>query len=1164
MTRSPDQAESPYPDGDARATRSAGPRDARATGSTAGARPDPELVDRILDEYFQRQARGEPVDLETLADGHGEAADALKEYLRGAALIERLLPEGSETVPAHPVFDAASTNRPERIDEYEIIDEIGRGGMGVVYRARQGSTQREVALKVMLTGPFASPRARARFEREMRLAARLDNPHIVSVLAGGTFGGRYYYVMEYVRGEPLDGYAAAHRGAVRELLALFTQVCDAVNFAHQRGVIHRDLKPSNILVDDNGAPHVLDFGLAKSVDPEPDADAFQTQSVPGHIVGTLPYIAPEQAIGSVADVDIRSDVYAIGVMLFEALTGQHPYPTGGSTLDALRTIAEAEVQSPSTLREGLDDEIDAIVLRTLEKSKDRRYQTAQALGDDLRRYLRGESIEAKRHSRTYVLRKALRRYRSQALAALLIFVGLTVFAVTATLLYFQAERQRLTAESLSGQLAQTARQLGRELHLGNLQRGRAMLGSGEWLGAEKILWQEFLGQPDPAAYWSLWTYYLENPVHMARTGTGWAQTCTYSPDGTKLLVGTREGLLSLYEPGVRAPLYVRQTDAGAVLLAEFTPQGETFVTASANGQVGLWNASQGRLLVSRRVTDSQVTCGVIAPDQRWLAAASAEGAITIWDIATLLARTDLDDDEAVRHARTRELTYPGAVDALAVSQDDRWLAAAGENADVLIWRYPYEDAPVSLPAGPRGVISLAFSPDGSLLACGGFGDVSLWDVNEARPLWKASIHSRWVNTLTFAPGGRFLVTAGWDGSACVLNTSDGQVIRVFYGFATALYALAFSPEGDDLTIGAIGQLRTVQPLKREALVVRRDLPKAEPRAIALNDARAIIAYAAGENGAVELASLVDGSVEVLPTHHGARVDCLTFSPDGATLVSGDEAGMLCRTRLDSPGETRRAHAHQGRLRCVTFSPNGSALVTGGDDGDIILRNAETLGEFARLRGHQGAVRCVAFSSDGSLLASGGADFKLIVRDLRSRTVVFEAPALEWVNAVAFTVDGRYVISSGADLWLRFHDTSGQVVRMQGRPHEHWVNCMAVAPSGDVLVTGGHDRSLKLWALPDMMELTSIPSAQGSVYAVVLSRNGRYLAVGAEGGVTVYDCRVPDRLMRNNVEFAVHKYVPTLDDASAETANRRAAVMKELDRRWPDPTPPTAEESASRR
>jgi len=344
--------------------------------------------------------------------------------------------------------------------------------------------------------------------------------------------------------------------------------------------------------------------------------------------------------------------------------------------------------------------------------------------------------------------------------------------------------------------------------------------------------------------------------------------------------------------------------------------------------------------------------------------------------------------------------------------------------------------------------------------------------------------------------------------------------------------------------------------------VRRDLPKAEPRAIALDDARGIIAYAAGEDGAVELASLADGSFEVLPTDHEARVDCLTFSPDGAILVSGDEAGMLCQTRLDSPGETRTTRARQGRLRCVTFSPNGSALVTGGDDGDIVLRDAETLAELARLHGHQGAVRCVAFSPDGSLLASGGADFKLIVHDLQSHTIVFEAPALEWVNAVAFTVDGRYVISSGADLWLRFHDASGQVVRVQDSPHEHWVNCMAVAPSGDVLVTGGHDRSVKFWALPDMLELTSIPSNHGSVYAVALSRDGRYLAVGAEKGVTVYDCRVPDRLMRDNVGFAVVKYAPTIDGSSDGLSKQRAAIMEEMNRRWPNQKPPTADESAS--
>jgi hypothetical protein len=298
---------------------------------------------------------------------------------------------------------------PETIQGYRILEELGRGGMGVVYRAVQLSTKRTVALKVMLDGPFASVTSRRRFEREVELAASLSHPGIVTIHDSGLCHGRYYFAMDLIEGQRLDRFVRDRPLAVRERLALVGRICEAVQYAHQRGVIHRDLKPSNILVDDRGQPHVLDFGLAKTLGTE-HADSAQVTLL-GHTPGTPAYMAPEQTEGSVVDVDTRTDVYALGVILYELLTDRPPYTVKGPASEVMRNIRQAEPARLRAFVRDLDRDVETIALKALAKDKGQRYQSAGDLAADINHYLSGEAIGARQTGAAHLLWKAIRRHR---------------------------------------------------------------------------------------------------------------------------------------------------------------------------------------------------------------------------------------------------------------------------------------------------------------------------------------------------------------------------------------------------------------------------------------------------------------------------------------------------------------------------------------------------------------------------------------------------------------------------------------------------------------------------------------------------------------------------------------------------------------------------------
>ncbi len=466
---------------------------------------DHSELDVILAQVVAQCSEGKKIDYEYLTKAHIEFMPELGRRLRNLQNLETVVQQ-FERYPQPELSSDSGENGDEgllmlqkRLDGYDVLEPIFYGGQGVVYKARQRTTCRMVAIKVLVDGPLASERQRWRFAREIKLGARFQHPHIVTVYESGEVNGREFLAMEYIDGLPIDDYVLVHGLSVHQTVRLFQKVCGAVSYAHQNGVMHRDLKPANILVDDDSQPHVLDFGLAKDIDCE--ADASEPISIAGQVVGTLPYLSPEQARGDQDRVDVLSDVYALGVVLFHILTGEYPYEIVGSRRQVLENIID---RSPKKLRETLlevepsdeyaiaviNDDLEHIVCKALEKDKALRYQSAAAFAEDLERYLSGEAVDARATHQLYLLKKTLRRFRTHVIVGAIIISLLVSGLVGMTVLWQRAEHV--------AKIAQTGLQMASFLRLGTTHRDEGRTEQGMILFRKVIEIGEFADTTDPS------------------------------------------------------------------------------------------------------------------------------------------------------------------------------------------------------------------------------------------------------------------------------------------------------------------------------------------------------------------------------------------------------------------------------------------------------------------------------------------------------------------------------------------------------------------------------------------------------------------------------------------------------------------------------------------
>ncbi|MFA6044481.1 MAG: serine/threonine-protein kinase, partial [Phycisphaerales bacterium] len=582
-----------------------------------------ELAERIFFELADMPPGAWPRELDRRCNGDAALKEEIRDLLDCHARAEGFLDNAELLAQSLGLGTIRPADEHElapgtRVGEYTVQGVLGRGGMGTVYIAQQERPRRTVAVKIIRRSVSSQSLVR-RFEHEADVLGRLHHPGIAQIYEAGAAvvepgqPAQPYIAMELVNGPALNVYADEKDLDSRAKLELLAKVCDAVHHAHQRGVIHRDLKPGNILVDEVGQPKVLDFGVARAADADLRVTTLQTSV--GQLIGTLPYMSPEQVLADPTEVDTRSDVYALGVVLYQLLTGRLPLDLKSRSIpEAARLIRDESPARLSSVNKVFRGDIETIVSKAMEKNKSRRYQSAADLAEDLRLHLSGRAINAKHDSAFYVLRKQLKRYRGFVAAAVVGLLSLTGFAIYAALQatryeslaikerlaredavvsQSKAETNRDLAKASAAEAAAKAKALDEQLFNSTIERARLEGLAGNLPRAEDLLWRSLLTNPKAQrARWALWELYSRDPVRWTVPGPNVHNECgDISEDGRLAVVGAEAGSIGIYNAATGAEVVSFKSHQYHVRRVSFVDRDRALITVASDGESARWDLS---------------------------------------------------------------------------------------------------------------------------------------------------------------------------------------------------------------------------------------------------------------------------------------------------------------------------------------------------------------------------------------------------------------------------------------------------------------------------------------------------------------------------------------------------------------------------------------------